>query len=275
MTEMIKASPLVNMTEMIKASPLVFIDQGIAYTSSTTMARYFGKEHNIVVRAINNLSKIAKITPGFFIETTYQDHGRTYPSYNLSRDGFALVGLGFTGKRALQFKLDFIQAFNAMEKQVGNVFCFNESAMTPVEPTKLKPIIRPITKPRVAGVQMREARLLIGDAKGWNLSDPNFQSLTVQILAAIGIDINVPAPSKMYTATEIADEVGISMQRLTRDDRYKSLKDIEANGMYLMIVDDRGASHSNWAWNATGRQTLLDIFGQSDQNKIASPAIVA
>ncbi|EHG5469588.1 single-stranded DNA-binding protein [Campylobacter coli] len=36
--------------------------------------------------------------------------------YNLTRDGFSLLAMGFTGKKALQFKIAFINAFNEMEK---------------------------------------------------------------------------------------------------------------------------------------------------------------
>ncbi|EKT3907642.1 Rha family transcriptional regulator, partial [Campylobacter coli] len=41
---------------------------------------------------------------------------RKMPMYNLTRDGFSLLAMGFTGKKALQFKIAFINAFNEMEK---------------------------------------------------------------------------------------------------------------------------------------------------------------
>lgn len=53
-----------------------------------------------------------------FEETTYinDQNGQEYPIFIMNRDGFTLLAMGFTGKKALKFKLDYIAAFNAMEK---------------------------------------------------------------------------------------------------------------------------------------------------------------
>lgn len=54
-----------------------------------------------------------------FEKSTYtNERNRQYPMYYINRDGFALLAMGFTGKKALQFKLSYIQAFNEMEKQI-------------------------------------------------------------------------------------------------------------------------------------------------------------
>lgn len=55
-----------------------------------------------------------------FTETTYQaeDGGRRYPMFTMNRDGFSLLAMGFTGKKALKFKLRFIDAFNKMEAKL-------------------------------------------------------------------------------------------------------------------------------------------------------------
>ena len=56
-----------------------------------------------------------------FEETTYihEQNGQTYPMYYLNRDGFTLLAMGFTGKKALQFKLQYIDAFNRMEEMLN------------------------------------------------------------------------------------------------------------------------------------------------------------
>lgn len=102
---------------------LVHIDNQQAVTDSRNVALHFGKEHRHVLDAIRNLQKgMPKIgqTPSMFFETTYtnEQNGQTYPMYLMNRDGFSLLVMGFTGAKALEWKLKYIDAFNAMEKAI-------------------------------------------------------------------------------------------------------------------------------------------------------------
>lgn len=88
-------------------------------TTSLKVAEVFSKEHQHVLRDIRNLIEgVSKIgdTP-MFVETTYinEQNGQEYPMFVMNRDGFTLLAMGFTGKKAMKFKLDYIAAFNAME----------------------------------------------------------------------------------------------------------------------------------------------------------------
>ena len=94
-------------------------------TNSLLVAEKFGKEHSDVLRAIDALvSKMAENQcEGYFAETSVdipQPNGGVRDSrvVVMNCDGFTLLVMGFTGKKALQFKLDYIAAFNAMEKQL-------------------------------------------------------------------------------------------------------------------------------------------------------------
>ena len=51
----------------------------------------------------------------FFFESTYENRGKRYPMFLMTRDGFSLLVMGFTGKEALEWKLQYIRAFNQME----------------------------------------------------------------------------------------------------------------------------------------------------------------
>src|SRR5690625_7109033 len=55
-----------------------------------------------------------------FYETTYvhEQNKQEYREYLMNRDGFTLLVMGFTGKQAMQFKLDYMNAFNRMEQQL-------------------------------------------------------------------------------------------------------------------------------------------------------------
>lgn len=93
-----------------------------AVTSSLLVAKSFGKEHKHVLDSIRKLVEgCAEISADpMFEETTYvnEQNGQTYPMYLMNRDGFTLLVMDFKGKKAMQFKLDYIKAFNKMESKI-------------------------------------------------------------------------------------------------------------------------------------------------------------
>ena len=101
---------------------LVELNNSKVVTTSLQVAESFGKEHKHVLRDIRSLLKdVSKNEPMFLEGNSPDSYGRDRKIYYIDRDGFALLAMGFTGKKALQFKLDYIQAFNAMEKQIGEL----------------------------------------------------------------------------------------------------------------------------------------------------------
>lgn len=85
--------------------------------SSRDVARVFEKEHKNVLRDIQNLHCSESFTQLNFELSTYEDAtGRELPQYLMTRDGFVILAMGFTGEKAMQFKEAYIAAFNAMEK---------------------------------------------------------------------------------------------------------------------------------------------------------------
>ena len=146
-----------NQANLTQAKPAITIVNGKAVTSSLTIATLFGKRHTHILRNIETLIADAKaikpeypysssnfmqsktqfdagnsIEPNFglneygrftklnFELSEYTDSiGRKLPAYNITRDGFTLLAMGFTGQKALQFKLAYIEAFNKMEQQIA------------------------------------------------------------------------------------------------------------------------------------------------------------
>ncbi|MBW3349871.1 Rha family transcriptional regulator [Limosilactobacillus reuteri] len=99
---------------------LVIMRDRQAVTTSLQVAKVFDKRHDRVIRAIE-----AKMTDpnfgasGMFAEGTYTDaSGKANKMYYMNRDGFTFIAFGFTGAKADQFKLKYIDAFNQMEKQL-------------------------------------------------------------------------------------------------------------------------------------------------------------
>lgn len=101
--------------------PVVFIREGEVFASSRDVAAYFGKEHRSVLASIDNLlSQEPDLGLHNFMQTPYVEPstGQTYRSYDLTRDGFTLLAMGFTGAKALKWKLKYIEAFNVMESEL-------------------------------------------------------------------------------------------------------------------------------------------------------------
>ncbi len=104
---------------------LVFKGQnGQVLTNSLLVAEKFGKRHADVVRAIENSltkgseSTNAKLRSSFLLSSYIDNKGEERPMYIMDRDGFSVIAMGFTGDKAMDFKVEFISAFNAMEKKL-------------------------------------------------------------------------------------------------------------------------------------------------------------
>ena len=95
------------------------VSKAIVVTGSKDIALKFGKTHKSVLRTIENLMAQNSAVNGMFEESSYlSERGRFEKEYSMNRDGFSLLVMGFTGEKALKWKLDYIKAFNFMEKEL-------------------------------------------------------------------------------------------------------------------------------------------------------------
>lgn len=98
---------------------LVTMKNRQAVTNSLNVATSFEKRHDNTLRDIDQLKKDVLNFEEMFFESKEKDtYGRDRRVIYMNRDGFTLLAMGFTGKRALQFKLKYIDAFNQMEKAI-------------------------------------------------------------------------------------------------------------------------------------------------------------
>lgn len=105
----------------IMTTNLVTIQDKKAVTSSLQVSNTFEKRHDHVIRDVENLKKDVPNFGEMFVESSYLDSfNRKQRMYIINRDGFTLLAMGFTGKKALQFKLAYIAAFNKMEEYLKN-----------------------------------------------------------------------------------------------------------------------------------------------------------
>jgi len=95
-----------------------------ALTNSLLVAEKFGKRHANVIRDIEKIlntedEELNSKMSLAFVSTTYEDStGKSNPVYVMNRKGFSILVMGYTGVKALRFKSDFYDAFDAMEKQL-------------------------------------------------------------------------------------------------------------------------------------------------------------
>lgn len=92
-------------------------------TTSLKIAEKFDKEHAHVLRDIRDMECSDTFRESNFGLSSYKsEQGKTLPMYEVTRDGFTLLAMGYTGKEAMKFKEDYINAFNAMENELKRIY---------------------------------------------------------------------------------------------------------------------------------------------------------
>ncbi len=124
---------------------LVSLENGIPSTTSLKVAEVFHKRHTEVLRGIRTLcANTPESFHGRNFASAFQDipgpNGavRKSPIFTMTRDGFTLLVMGYTGKEAMRFKLEYIEAFNAMEKELMRR---QNTALPPADRSDLKALV--------------------------------------------------------------------------------------------------------------------------------------
>ena len=101
---------------------LVYLKNDAAVCDSLQVAEKFEMRHDNVLRTIDNLQKsllnFEESSNMFIVSKRKADNGKYHRMYLMNRDGFSLLVMGFTGKNALEWKLQYIRAFNQMKKLI-------------------------------------------------------------------------------------------------------------------------------------------------------------
>ncbi|EOJ1418430.1 TPA: Rha family transcriptional regulator [Campylobacter jejuni] len=94
------------------------------FINSLDLAKVFKKRHDNIIQTIENLPQDEFKTLNFEISSSIRKNGlfeKDTKFYNLTRDAFSLLVMGFTGEKAYKWKIEFIKAFNEMEKRLRNI----------------------------------------------------------------------------------------------------------------------------------------------------------
>lgn len=130
----------------------VAVSNGKVTTTSLKIAEVFCKPHKDVLKAIRSLETPEDFNRRNFSPVEYSDaKGEKRPAYCITKDGFTLLAMGFTGAKAMQFKIAYIEAFNAMERELQKLSKMTQPEL-PLSETPETPDVAALLKMRYRGV---------------------------------------------------------------------------------------------------------------------------
>ncbi|ECL0432616.1 Rha family transcriptional regulator [Campylobacter coli] len=91
------------------------------FANSLQIAEVFEKDHSNVLKAIDKLPNDEFKSSNFKYDSYFDKKSEQRRMINLTRDAFSLLVMGFTGEKAYKWKVEFIKAFNEMEKRLKNL----------------------------------------------------------------------------------------------------------------------------------------------------------
>ncbi len=95
------------------------------FKTSMKVVEIFGKQHKNVLQAMDRLLEDQDVSNRLNFQQCFKinelANGKSERYFEMDRDGFTLLSMGFTGKQALQFKLSYIDAFNKAESLLKNI----------------------------------------------------------------------------------------------------------------------------------------------------------
>lgn len=186
---------------------LVIMHDRQAVTTSLRVSEAFNKQHKDVLEAIRELISSAEnsaLLGTYFTEGEYKaSNGKANPMYYMNRDGFSLLAMGFTGSKAMQFKLQYIEAFNAME-----------STLKKVPAKKLDPVLQ--AELAITRTNTAKANALFKIACKTK-SETSKQALLAKAAEAITGEMTIPVLlKKEYSATAVAQKLGTTANKVGR-----------------------------------------------------------
>ena len=234
---------------------LVQVTDGQIVVESRKIAEHFGKEHKNVMQSVREILAAEKSATKFYLETTYENRGKEYPEYLMNRDGFSLLVMGFTGKKALEWKIKYIQAFNAMEERLRN-------------PKEIPDKSDAIQSKRVAIMELnsrtRAANLLLKIAERTEI--PEYKAVcNAKAAEMVAGEMILPLPvaeRKTYSAKEIGDMFGVSANKIGKLANMHKLKTPEYGKLFYSKSEHSVKEVETWRYYESVIPVFEKIFGR-------------
>lgn len=177
---------------------------GSIFASSLELAKVFEKDHKNIMRDIRNISTRGQRN---FEPSSYLNEQNKYqPMYNMNRDGFMFLAMGFTGEKAENWKLDLIDAFNEMERQIKEV------PKLPTNPMEILQLVFDAQK--ATNIELIEIKDEIEELKGDIVLTPSQKRILQKSVSIKVYSFNAPEESnrKLFAAiySKLKDRFAVS-----------------------------------------------------------------
>ena len=240
---------------------LVQVTNGQIVVSTRQVAEHFDKQHKHVLSVIENLKAENSALRNMFCEHSYKVEGnnKTYPEYLMNRDGFSLLVMGFTGKKALEWKIKYIQAFNAMEEELRNP---SKTNALPKERSEFK---EQELKARMLNARVRESNQYLKIAA--QIDIPEYRYI-LQAKSAEALNGGVPVlplqevERKTSSATEIGAMFGVSANKIGKLANKHNLKTDAYGKLFYSKSEHSVKEVETWRYYDSVIPVFEKIFGR-------------
>lgn len=233
------------MNNDLTTTPVVTVKDNAVVANSRDVADFFGKEHRNVLRDIEHIQggmlKSEQTLSDWFgpVVTVHEQNKVAYRSYDMTRDGFTLLVMGYTGPDAMRFKVRYIQEFNRMEEAL--------KAKAPALPTSYKEALLALVAAEEEKERLvLENQKLLPKADAWTRLCDAEGTITSSVLAST---IGVRSAQVLHT---FLHESGIIRPNLTRSGKiagWLPTADYSEKGYHRTTVEEHGGivrHHTRW-----------------------------
>lgn len=182
-------------------------------TNSKLVAEVFGKEHKHVREAIKKLLTTAENSTvrQMFSESTYlNEQNKEQPMFIMNQDGFTLLAMGFNGKKAMEFKLKYIEAFNAMKRQIEQ----SNPSVPQNYLEALKSLVNAEEEKQQLALENKKQQEQILTISKTNMELGN---KITEMLPKVSYYDKILQSNATMTVTQIAQDYGMSAMRLNKE----------------------------------------------------------
>lgn len=183
-------------------------------TNSKLVAEVFEKEHKNVMQSIRKLMEGTAQNSAvhqMFSESTYlNEQNKEQPMFIMNQDGFTLLAMGFNGKKAMEFKLKYIEAFNAMKRQIEQ----NKPSVPQTYLEALKSLVKAEEEKQQLALENKQQQATILTISKENMELGN---KITEMLPKVSYYDKILQSNATMTVTQIAQDYGMSAMKLNKE----------------------------------------------------------